>query len=214
MLRFPQDLDLIRSQVLTDPVSLMSPTKLQWLLRFVDQHQPQHITEVGSFALGTAYILARHSASLVVHSWDINQWDQYFRQFDHDQHLIYMCQRWPGIEFTPESMPYLQEIYLQAQPNLHSHTGSWLESSHCTDLVIIDGDHRPQAVREDILHSLRVCGPGSHIIVDDCLVGEVALTAVRVCQILGLRHEFACWQDYQTMQGSRLQGPDFLVISC
>ena len=165
--------DKVKKVLLENPLSLMGEDKNAVLQRMVKKSRAKKILEIGTFAAGTAYRLAKANPHAEVVSIDVNDFESMFSNGNNSPILKMMQTKYGCISFGVEDILKVQKIYEKECENLT------LQQATVTDIdvsdfdfVLIDGDHSTQGCAldlETIVQNNNKC----NIVVDDCYFTQI-----------------------------------------
>lgn len=207
MYTFQQPLcqDQIKKFLIEKPLSLLNGDKLNFIIFMIKQQGLTNILEVGTFAGGTAYLLAKEFNNSQITTIDLNNFEEYFQQYDHrDKILKSLQQQYPEINIQEDSIVCIQEIYKSLSPNAEFLTGdvTSVNVSNC-DAIIIDGDHNINGLQSDLDYCYTNMTSGL-IFVDDCVHAHIKKTCVDFCVRNNIEYSFEVHCDYGTTSGKDL----------
>lgn len=165
--------NVVKKALLERPLSLMSEDKNAVLQRMAKKSRPKKILEIGTFAAGTAYRLAKANPQAEVVSIDVNDFEFMFA--DGKNKIIFrMMQTIYGhISIGVEDILKVQKIYENACENLtlRNATVTDIDVSDF-DFVLVDGDHSSQGCLLD-LETIVANNDKCNIVVDDCYFNQI-----------------------------------------
>jgi len=136
--------------LLDDPVSLLD-TKIDVIIDLCKKHQVTNLLEIGSFAGGSAYKIAKALSNVKITSIDINEFDGYFNDPGNVHILEMLYERYKPNIIYPDTMLEIQDLYNKSISNLKI---KQCELYHLDitpfDLIIVDGDHRDYIVEQEL----------------------------------------------------------------
>ena len=194
--------DRIRKFLIDKPLSFLNGDKLNFIIFMINQHGLTNILEVGTFAGGTAYLLAKEFPDSQITTIDLNNFEEYFQQYDHrDKILTSIQQGYPEINMQVDSVVRIQNIYKLLSPNARFLTGD-LKSIDISnyDAIIIDGDHTEQGLLSDLEYCYTNMKSGL-IFVDDCVHDHIKQGCVDFCFHNNIEYKFEVHCDYGTISG-------------
>ena len=194
--------DRIRKFLIDKPLSFLNGNKLNFIIFMINQHELTNILEVGTFAGGTAYLLAKEFPDSQITTIDLNNFEEYFQQYDHrDKILTSIQQGYPEINMQVDSVVRIQNIYKSLSPNARFLTGD-LKSIDISnyDAIIIDGDHTEQGLLSDLEYCYTNMKSGL-IFVDDCVHDHIKQGCVDFCFHNNIEYKFEVHCDYRTISG-------------
>lgn len=193
--------DRIRKFLIDKPLSFLNGDKLSFIIFMIKKHGLQNILEVGTFAGGTTYLLSKEFPDSQITTIDLNNFEEYFQQWDHNRILRSIQQGYPEINMQIDSVIRVQEIYKSLSPNARFLTGDLklIDVSNC-DAVIIDGDHTEQGLLSDLDYCYTNMNPGL-IFVDDCAVPHIKQACEDFCSRNNIEYSFEVYCDFGTTSG-------------
>jgi hypothetical protein len=216
MYEFDNELDkpFIEEILIERPLYLLGGYKLKCIIDTINKYNLNNILEVGTFAGGTSYILAKQFPYKTITTADINNFEVYFTQLDHDKHLA-MIQGWyPNINIQPNSIVKIQQIYKNNCENMTLFEGNWHTMDVSTfDAILIDGDHSITALLADLTHAHTNMKKPGIIIVDDCVYPHIRQYTQEYCISNNLSFSFECPATYTKHNGDTIQGDDMCIIT-
>lgn len=189
--------DVIKEIFSTRVLSLLGNVKLDYIISKIRISSLQNILEIGTFAGGTAYILAKNFPNKKIYTIDVNKFDEYFKQLDHYPKILgHVKNLYPEIEINEDSIVKIQNIYKSLCSNTHFLQGDVsIVDFNDIDCVIIDGDHSPDALLKDLNYTYNNMKQGL-IFVDDCVYPYIAKTCKEFCRRHNLDYEFSVYCSY------------------
>ena len=165
--------DKVKKVLLENPLSLMGEDKNAVLQRMVKKSRPKKILEIGTFAAGTAYRLAKANPHAEVVSIDVNDFESSFSKGDHSPILRMMQTKYGHLNIGVEDILKVQKIYESECDNLtlRQATVTDIDVSDF-DFVLVDGDHSTEGCSldlETIVQNNNKC----NIVVDDCYLKQI-----------------------------------------
>jgi precorrin-6B methylase 2 len=195
MYEFDNELDkpFIEEILINKPLSLLGGFKLKYITDTINKHNLNKILEVGTFAGGTTYLLAKQFPNKSITTVDINNFEVYFTKFDHNKHLE-MIQSWyPNINIQVNSIVKMQQLYKNNCENLTLFEGNWHTMDISTfDAILIDGDHSIDALLADLKYAHANMKKPGIIIVDDCEFSLIRECTQEFCTANNLSFSFEC----------------------
>ena len=194
--------DRIRKFLIDKPLSFLNGDKLNFIIFMIKQHGLTNILEVGTFAGGTTYLLAKEFPDSQITTIDLNNFEEYFQQYDHrDKILTSIQQGYPEIDMQVDSVGRIQNIYKSLSPNARFLTGD-LKSVDVSnyDAIIIDGDHTEQGLLSDLNYCYTNMKSGL-IFVDDCVHDHIKQGCEDFCFRNNIEYTFEVHCDYGTISG-------------
>lgn len=196
--------DQIRKFLIDKPLSLLNGDKLNFIIFMIRQHGLINILEVGTFAGGTAYLLAKEFPDSQITTIDLNNFEDYFQQYGQEWILTSIQQGYPEIDIKVDSVVQIQEIYKSLSPNARFITGDLkLVDISNVDVIIIDGDHTEQGLLSDLEYCYTNMKPGL-IFVDDCVHEHIKQACEDFCSHNMIEYSFEVFCDYGAMSGNDL----------
>lgn len=192
-------------KILTDkPLSFLNGDKLNYIIFMIKKYGLHNILEVGTFAGGTAYLLAKEFPNSQITTIDINEFEDYFQQYGQECILTSIQQGYPEIDIKVDSVVKIQEIYKSLSPNARFITGDLkLVDISNVDAIIIDGDHTEQGLLLDLEYCYTNMKSGL-IFVDDCVHEHIKQACEDFCSHNMIEYSFAVFCDYGAMSGNDL----------
>ena len=216
MYEFENELDkpFIEEILIKNPLFLLGGFKLKCIIDTINKYNLNNILEVGTFAGGTSYLLAKQFPYKTITTADINNFEVYFTLFDHGKHLE-MIQTWyPNINIQPNSIVKIQQIYKNNCENLTLFEGNWHTVDISTfDAILIDGDHSIDALLADLTYAYANMKKPGIIIVDDCVFPHIRQHTQEFCISNSLPFSFECPSTYNRFNGDIIQGDDLCIIT-
>jgi hypothetical protein len=192
----------IKEFFVNKPLSFLNGPKLEHIIFIIRKFNLKNILEVGTFAGGTTYLLAKEFPNCQITTIDLNNFEEYFKQYDHkDKILASIKSGYPEVDIQETSVVKIQEIYKSLSPNATFITGD-LTSMDITDFdaVIIDGDHTEQGLLSDLNYCYTNMKTGL-IFVDDCAIAHIKKTCEDFCSRNNIEYKFEVMCDYGTSSG-------------
>ena len=184
MYEFDNELDkpFIEEILINKPLSLLGSVKLQYITDTINKHNLNNILEVGTFAGGTTYLLAKQFPNKSITTVDINNFEIYFTKFDHNKHLE-MIQSWyPDINIQVNSIVKIQQLYKNNCKNIILFEGNWHTIDISTfDVILVDGDHSKNALLADLKYAHANMKKSGVIIGDDCVLPSIRECTQEFC---------------------------------
>jgi hypothetical protein len=192
--------DQIRKILIDKPLSMLNGDKLTFIIFMIKKHGLTNICEVGTFAGGTTYLLSKEFPNSQITTIDLNNFEEYFQQYDQEKILKFVQQEYPEINMQADSVVRIQEIYKSLSPNAQFLTGDLksVDISNC-DAIIIDGDHTKHGLLSDLEYCYSNMKPG-FIFVDDCVHSHIAQACKEFCSN-NIEYTFEVHCDYGTISG-------------
>jgi predicted O-methyltransferase YrrM len=216
MYEFDNELDkpFIEEILINRPLSLMGDFKVKYITDIINKHNLNNILEVGTFAGGTTYLLAKQFPNKSITTVDLNNFEVYFTKFDHDKHLE-MIQLWyPDITIQPNSIVKIQQLYKNNCENIVLFEGNWHTMDISTfDTILIDGDHSITALLADLKYAHANMKKPGIIIVDDCALSYIKEHTQEFCIANNLSFSFEFFVTYDKLNGESIQGNDLCIIN-
>lgn len=136
--------------LLDDPVSLLD-TKIEVIIDLCKKHQVKNLLEIGSFAGGSAYKIAKELNNVKITSIDINEFDSYFSEPGNAHILEMLHKRYKPNIIYPDTMLKIQDLYNKSASNLTIKQSELYDLDITPfDLIIVDGDHRDHIVEQEL----------------------------------------------------------------
>ena len=196
-------------EILTDkPLSFLNGDKLNFIIFMIKQHGLTNIFEVGTFAGGTTYLLSKEFPNSQITTIDINNFEEYFQQYDQEKILTSIQQEYPALNMQVDSVMCVQDIYKSLSPNAQFITGDLksVDISNC-DAIIIDGDHTEYGLLSDLDYCYSNMKPGL-IFVDDCVHKHIRQACEDFCSQNSIDCKFEVYCSYN----DSYSGLDLCVI--
>jgi len=196
--------DQIRKILIDKPLSFLNGDKLTFIIFMINKHGLTNICEVGTFAGGTTYLLSKEFPNSQITTIDLNNFEEYFQQYDQEKILKFVQQEYPDINMQIDSIVRVQEIYKSLSPNARFLTGDLksVDISNC-DTVIIDGDHTEHGLLLDLEYCYTHMKSGL-IFVDDCVHEHIKRACETFCSRNNIEYKFEVYCDYNTIAGNDL----------
>jgi hypothetical protein len=201
----PKSQTQIKEFFVNKPLSFLNGPKLEHIIFIIRKFNLKNILEVGTFAGGTTYLLAKEFTNCQITTIDLNNFEEYFKQYDHkDKILASIKSGYPEVDIQETSVVKIQEIYKSLSPNATFITGD-LTSMDITDFdaVIIDGDHTKHGLLSDLEYCYTNMKPGL-IFVDDCVHPHIKQACENFCSRNNIEYKFEVYCDYGTISGNDL----------
>ena len=194
--------DRITEFLIEKPLSFLNGDKLNFIIFMIRQHGLQNIFEIGTFAGGTTYLLSKEFPNSQITTIDLNNFEEYFQQWDHREKILTSIQQgYPEIDMQEDSIIRVQEIYKSLSPNARFLTGDFKSVDISNyDAIIIDGDHTEQGLLSDLNYCYTNMKPGL-IFVDDCAIAHIKQTCEDFCSRNNIEYKFEVMCDYGTSSG-------------
>jgi hypothetical protein len=204
----PDCQDRIRKFLIDKPLSFLNGDKLNFIIFMIKKYGLHNILEVGTFAGGTTYLLSKEFPNSQITTIDINEFEEYFQQYDHERILKSIQQDYPEIDMQVDSVVRIQNIYKSLSPNAKFLTGDLksVDVSKC-DAIIIDGDHTEQGLLSDLTYCYTNMKPGL-IFVDDCVHEHIK----RACENFCSQNSIECKFEVYCSYNDTYAGLDLCVI--
>ena len=196
--------DRIREIFIKKPLSMLNGDKLNFIIFMIRQHGLQNIFEVGTFAGGTTYMLSKEFPNSQITTIDLNNFEEYFQQPDHNRILTSIQHGYPEIDMQVNNVVRIQEIYKSLSPNARFLIGDLksVNISNC-DAIIIDGNHTEHGLLSDLEFCYTNMKPGL-IFVDDCVHPHIKNACKDFCYRNNIEYSFEVFCDYGTISGKDL----------
>jgi len=196
--------DLIKEILVDKPLSMLNGDKLNFIIFIIKKYELLHILEVGTFAGGTTYLLSKEFPNSQITTIDLNNFEEYFQQYDQEKILKFVQQEYPDINMQIDSIVRVQEIYKSLSPNAQFLTGDLKSMDVSTyDAIIIDGDHTEHGLLLDLEYCYTNMQPG-FIFVDDCVHSHIKKACIDFCFRKSIEYSFEVHCDYGTISGKDL----------
>jgi hypothetical protein len=162
-------------EILTSrPMSLLPMDKLQPIIEIIKEYQLEQILEIGTFAGGTAYLLATAFPNNSITTVDPSNFEEYFTKHEHQNHLAYLQSKYPEFILEPASFRHIQKLYKKACNNITLLTDIvYNVDISQMDCIIVDGDHKTEVLKSDLEYCYANMKPGI-IFVDDCMYKHIS----------------------------------------
>jgi predicted O-methyltransferase YrrM len=199
---------------INDPLSLMPREAKEFIVDYVEKHNLNNILEIGTFAAGTAYQLAKALPHKTITTVDINEFERYFTVLDHAEHLKHNQKRYPNVNLQPDSIKKIQQIYKKNCHNLNLIEGDWhLIDVSSFDCILIDGDHTDDAVLSDLQYAFKNMKIPGTILIDDFVFPTIREVTTQFCNEHNLELAAECQNTkFNSYTGESLTGPDLGII--
>ena len=161
-------------EILTSrPLSLMPVNKLTHIIKAINDYKLTQVLEIGTFAGGTTYILAKAFPSKSITTVDPSNFEEYFTNYEHLNHLMVLQSRYPELTLEPASFRHIQKLYKKQCDNITLIT----DVVHNVDIsqmscIILDGSHKDEVLKTDLEYCYANMKPGI-IFVDDCMYQQI-----------------------------------------
>lgn len=141
---------LLQSLLLDNPLTLMQD-KCDTIIDFCKKEKVKNLLEVGSFAGGSAYLLAKNLPETNVLSIDINKFDEYFNKNENSNVEKILARYYKEYKLKPQDLLPMQEFYKNQLTNLDIKTAT-IQTLDIEkfDAIIVDGDHTKEGIRDDL----------------------------------------------------------------
>jgi hypothetical protein len=167
-------------EILTSrPMSLMPMNKLTPIIKAINEYKLTQILEIGTFAGGTTYILAKEFPSNSITTVDPSNFEEYFAMKGLSDHLMHLRSKYPELMLEPASFRHIQKLYKKECDNITLIT----DVVHNVDIsqmscIILDGSHKDEVLKTDLEYCYANMKPGI-IFVDDCMYEHINKCANR-----------------------------------
>jgi hypothetical protein len=200
----PSHQDSIKEIFKQRPLSLLGANKLDHIIFIIREFALENILEIGTFAGGTAYLLAAKFPHTRVTTVDINNFPEYFKQYDQIKILHSLQAVYPEIPIDEHSVDLIQNVYKSLSPNAEFTTVD-IQSINIFDYqaIIIDGDHTEQGLMSDLSYCYHGMKSGV-VFVDDCVHPHIRACCEQFCIDNDASYEFAVYCDYGSIKGHDL----------
>jgi len=215
MYEFDNQLDnfFIEEIFINNPLSLIGGVKLEFIINTINKYNLNNILEIGTFAGGTAYKLAKIFPDKSIVTADINDFEVYFTKLDHDKHLKMIQDWYPAVNIQANSLVKIQQIYKNNCTNLALFEGNWHTMDVANvDLIIIDGDHSTDSLLADLSYAHANMKKSGIILVDDCVYMGIKKTTLDFCIANNLTFSLECPSTITRPDGEIIQGCDMCII--
>jgi len=161
-------------EILTSrPLSLMPMNKLTPIIKAISDHKLTQVLEIGTFAAGTTYILAKAFPNNSITTVDPSNFEEYFTKQEHLDHLMVLQSKYPKLALEPASFRHIQKLYKKQCDNITLITNV----VHNVDIsqmscIIVDGSHKIEVLKTDLEYCYAKMKPGI-IFVDDCMYQHI-----------------------------------------
>jgi hypothetical protein len=147
--------------------------KLNIIIKAIEENQLTQVLEIGTFAGGTTYLLAKAFPNISITTVDPNNFEKYFTEQGHIDNLIYLQSVYPELQLEPASFRHIQKLYKKECNNLTLITDivDNIDISQM-DCIIVDGDHDSEVLKTDLAYCYANMKPGI-IFVDDCMYQSI-----------------------------------------
>lgn len=196
--------DLIKEVFINRPLSFLAGNKLNFIISTIKENNLTNILEIGTFAGGTTYLLSKEFPNSQITTIDLNNFGEYFKQYDHEKILTSIKEDYPEVELDASHITQIQSIYKSLSPNATFLTGDLKTidiSKH--DAIIVDGDHKYESLMSDLVYCYRHMHPGL-IFVDDCVHKHITQCCKDFCLKYNAEFNFHVYCDYGTISGKDL----------
>lgn len=158
-----EQVEEIKHKLHAKPFSCTYSWVVSWITREVAKLPPGSIVlEMGTFVAGTTRLLALANPAVIVHSVDLNQ-------FDNDNHMLVELREaldMPNLKAS--DLLEIQRLHVEDCANVHLHTGD----SKSLDLngiaiAFIDANHDTDELIKDLNYAWDRLLPGGYIFGDD-----------------------------------------------
>lgn len=161
-------------EILTSrPLSLMPMNKLKFIIQAINDYKFTQVLEIGTFAGGTAYILAKTFKNNTITTVDPSNFEEYFTKQNHITHLKILQSKFPELLLEPASFRHIQKLYKKKCDNITLITDVVynvdISQMSC---IIVDGGHKVEDIKKDLAYCLENMKPGI-IFVDDCMYQHI-----------------------------------------
>lgn len=163
MFTYQQQRAEIKEKLNAKPFSCTYSWVTSWITREIARLPPGSIVlEMGTFVGGTTCLLAQANPDVIVHSVDLNQ-------FDNDKHMITELGRELNLpDLKASDLLEIQRMHVEDYANIHLHTGdSKSLDLNNISLAFIDANHNTDRVLEDLEYVWNRILPGGFIFGDD-----------------------------------------------
>jgi hypothetical protein len=161
-------------EILTSrPMSLMPINKLTPIIKAINDFKLTQILEIGTFAGGTTYILAKAFPNNSITTVDPSNFEEYFEMQGHPDHLMHLQSKYPELTLEPASFRHIQKLYKKQCGNITLIT----DVVHNVDIsqmdcIIVDGSHKDDILKTDLEYCYANMKPGI-IFIDDCMYQQI-----------------------------------------
>jgi hypothetical protein len=207
------DLPKVTRILTEEPLSLMDYPKREFMIDYINKFNVSNMLEIGTFAAGTAYVLAKAFPNKSITTVDVNNFEHYFTIGDHSEHLKTIQSNYPKINIRPDSITKIQQIYKNECPNITLVEGDWrLLDVSSFDFIIVDGNHDIDVVLSDLTYAYDNIKLPGIIMVDDCVFPYIKDIVVNFCKEHNLEVAFECEDSKYNQEGEIITGPDLAII--
>lgn len=195
---------IIEKIFIEKPLSLLGEEKLKFIVKTIKNKNLKNILEVGTFAGGTAYLLSKEFPNNQITTIDLNKFNEYFLQHDHQKILKFLKERYFDIDINENNLYKIQEIYKKLSPNVTFLTSN-VESLDVStyDAIIIDGDHSSRGLLSNLKYCYNNMKSGI-IFVDDCVYPHIKQCCIEFCQQKNINCNFDVYCNYKNISGNDL----------
>jgi hypothetical protein len=182
-------------EILTSrPMSLMPMDKLQPIIKIIEEYQLDQVLEIGTFAGGTTYLLAKAFPNKSITTVDPSNFEEYFTEHEHPDHLIYLQSKYPEFNLEPASFRHIQQLYKKECNNITLLTDTiYNVDISQMDCIIVDGDHKTEVLKTDLEYCYANMKPGI-IFVDDFMYQHINEGSKKFAEEHNL--ELVCFNQY------------------
>lgn len=196
--------DMIKEIFIKRPFSRLNGPKLKFIISTIKEHGLKNILEIGTYAGGTTYLLAKEFPNSQITTVDLNNFEEYFQQWDHEKFLMADQLWYPEINMEVNSIARIQAIYKSLSQNAKFITSN-VKSIDVSnfDAIIIDGDHSINGLLSDLEYCYTGMKSG-FIFVDDCVFPHIQQTCKEFCSRNNIECTFEVYCNYKTIAGNDL----------
>ena len=194
-----KNLSFVTNVLLEEPLSLLFD-KISPIINYCQNKNVKNILEIGTFAGGTAYKLAKENPNAFVTSIDINNFDKFFA-IDNNKHIkkkILNYYNKHNVELFPTDLEIIQQIYNNSLPNLNFiQTTVTKINVEEFDVAIIDGNHTIVGLLID-LKTIYKKNKNCVMFIDDCSYDHITKTL----EIFAKKHNYNLKKHCPTKEGN------------
>jgi predicted O-methyltransferase YrrM len=160
-------------KIISKPVTLMPGPKIEYLIKFIDRYKPKKILEVGSFAGGTTFTLAKKFPDSDIISIDNHHFILQIQNTD--ERILKWVEEQYKIKLTFDIIKKIHIIYERHVNNLKFKTCVIYDldlKKENFDFIIYDGDHSIEETYKSLKYLYENIQEGI-ILVDDCVYPHI-----------------------------------------